>query len=220
MYCNKCGEKIVDISKPCSTCGMYVNSEVNLNSVENFNKEEKSLKLVLLVSLLLFFIIVSGVSIIGYSSKVMEYNGSNYVLSYSNNIWSKSNYSDGEYLYLQYNKDSSIYLQISNDAIETNLNVEDMEEKEMLYSVFMNVFDSTSDMLFTNIMSDISPLDNSDYYYLSADFSQYSGYGYVGKVYFLHTSNGKTLTIMLNLNDGSISEVEEDVFDLFRNIEM
>ena len=220
MYCDKCGEKIVDISKPCSTCGMYVNNENNLNSVDDIKKEEKSLKSVLLISLVLFLSVISVGSIINYSSKVMEYNGNNYALRYSNSIWSKSNYSDDEYLYLQYNRNSAIYLQIPNDAVEINLNVEDMEEKDRLYSVFMNVFDNTSDILFTNIMSEIRPLDNSNYYYLSADFNKYSGYGYTGKVYFLHTSNGKTLTILLNLNDGSIADVEEDVFNLFRNIEM
>lgn len=228
MYCDKCGEKVDDLTKVCPTCGLYISNNLDNNFngindgdvVNTHSNMGKFINIVIVTSVVLVFGFLVGVVIFDSSSYNVEYSGSNYSLAYSSSVWTMSDLSDSDYLYLRYNNDSSVYLQIPNEAVEINLNVNDLEEREMLYAVFLNVFDSTSNLAFTNVMAEIKPLDNSNYYYLSADYSQYAEDGYNGKAYFLHTANGKTLAIMLVLNDGNIISVEDDVFSLFRDIEM
>lgn len=217
MYCcEKCAEKIEDISRPCPTCGMYLNS---YNS-DNSNKNKSFFNYVLIFGFIFLIVLSVGFVSYSYASSVMEISGDNYSLKYKLDTWSVNKSSDDEYYYLQYNDNSNVFLQIPKEATELNKNLDDVDVREDLYSLYLMELIDSPQISYTNIMSEIRRLDDSDYYYLSADFLQYSNAKYKGKVYLLHNVEGKTLCILLNLGGEDIDNVEEDIFKLFRDMDI
>ncbi len=217
-YCDRCGEVIQDISKPCPTCGMMVDSSHIVNNTSNnkiFN---------ILMALIAFFGIVVGVLIftgnINYSNKEIKFNGENYSILYDGEDWMETELNTREYYVLQNAHDLNAFLQIPKVALELNLNIANGYDRDGLYASYSYLLKNDSDYNYHNITSEFMSLKNTNNYYMSSDFYKYSDSSLKGKVFILVSPSGKTMSIVLKKGSKSISALEDEVYDLLDDIEI
>ena len=218
-YCNRCGGKVYDITKPCPTCGMYLdNNVVNQNVMPSQNGKRIDKRIIFfclgLIAVIAFFIF-NALDI----PSTEEFLGNGYRVKYLTDVWGDDVKSYGEYFVL-FHKKSRDYLVFPNEVINYSLNLEDVDSRQSLYNSYQREFNNSSQISYNNIMSELKKLDGTSYYYLSADFYNYFDANYRGRVYFLHSADGKCLTLILVTGKNSAVAVEKDVLNLFKNIEL
>lgn len=217
-YCDRCGEVIQDISKPCPTCGMMVDSSHIVNNTSNnkiFN---------ILMILIVFFGIVVGVLIftgnISYSNKEIEFNGENYSILYDGEDWMETDLNTSDYYVLQNAHDLNAFLQIPVVALELNLNIANGYDREGLHASYSYLLKNDANYNYHNITSEFRNLKNTNNYYMSSDFYKYSDSSLKGKVFILVSPQGKTMSIVLKKGSKSISSLEDEVYELLEDIEI
>lgn len=216
MYlCDKCGGKIYDISKPCPTCGLFLGQN---NEVVAVNKKAPN---TLFIVLFVFFVLVVGVGFVkkNFSSEIVRCDGVNYSLKYNTSLWSEYSYEDG-YFVLQSISDKMTFLQFPVEAANLNIDLKSEDNIDYLYQLYLYVLKNSKDVSYSNISSDISIFNNSDYYYLTADYVSYNSISTKGKLYVIFTSDGKVLNVVLNLGNYNLLDIEDNVYDILSSIEM
>lgn len=211
-YCDKCGEKLDDISLPCPTCGLKIDNSDNHIIINN--KSYFSIFVVIVVLLFgggLFFIQNN------FSSVMINYDAYNYSLSYDNILWTE--YEIGEDVYaLVNNKDKDIYLQFPVEAEELGFTLENDEKCKTVYDAYVLSLKNSTNMIYSNISSNINILKGTNYYYMTADYSSYTGDS-SGRLYVILTEDGKAINILLTKGNSNI-DIENDILDILRSIEM
>lgn len=211
-YCDKCGEKLVDVSLPCPTCGLKIDNSDNHIIINN--KSYFSIFVVIVVLLFgggLFFIQNN------FSSVMINYDAYNYSLSYDNILWTE--YEIGEDVYaLVNNKDKDIYLQFPVEAEELGFTLENDEKCKAVYDAYVLSLKNSTNMIYSNISSNINILEGTNYYYLTADYSRYNGDS-SGRLYVILTEEGKAINILLTKGNSNV-DIEKDILDILRSIEM
>lgn len=217
-YCDKCGEVIKDISKPCPTCGMRVDSSHIVNNTSNnkiFN---------ILMILIVFFGGMVGLLIftgnLDYSNKEIEFNGENYSILYDGEDWMETDLNTSEYYVLQNAHDLNAFLQIPVVALELNLNIANGYDREGLHESYSYILKNDVNYNYHNITSEFKSLKNTNNYYMSSDFYKYSDSSLKGKVFILVSPQGKTMSIILKKGSMSISSLEDEVYGLLEDIEI
>lgn len=212
-YCNKCGEKIVDVTKPCPTCGLK-NDNSN-NFIITNGKTYFSLLVIIVVILFgcgLFFIRNS------FSSIMIDHIADNYSLTYDNIVWTEYEVGEGVYALIN-NSDKDIFLQFPVVAEELGFALNSEENCEAVYDAYVVTLNKAVNLDYNNISSGIKRLDGTDYYYLTADYISYDNTSR-GKLYVILTEDGKAINVLLTLGSNSILDVEEDIYDILRSIRM
>ena len=221
FYCDKCGEVLENTNCICPTCGMKVNTVINVNFIDG-NRKNK------IFDILIVLIIVVGVCI-GFfaffssnsnSKEKINFSGINYSMYYIGKDWKKSDLSTDEYYVLQNTKDLNAYLQLPIKALELNINIENSDERNNLYSNYSYLLRHDSDYNYHNITSSFKILNNTNNYYISSDFYKYTDSSLKGKVYIIVSPSGKTVNVLLRKGTKNISSIEEEVYEVLEKIEM
>lgn len=226
MYCNRCGEKINDPTKLCPTCGMMVNDMMN-NGMNYNNPQQKrggfsTFIIVGVVMMGLFFlssVLSTTFSIMDANNDSGVFNGVNYTLKYDPQVW--YNYkSDDEYFVLRNREDGdTLFLLPTEYTTITGIDLTSEYDRDYVHGELYKSFKTDSEISYSNIMSSIQKVSGSPYYYMSADFYS-TEYSYGGRAYVLMSSDGDTLTCLLREGTKDADIIENDIFDLFRNITM
>ena len=237
MYCNRCGSTIHDTTKPCPTCGLmatnmmnnnmnnngYMNNGVNYN-VNNQPKRTNGVVTFFIVGVVvigLFFlssVISTTFSTIDANNDSGIYNAVNYTLKYDPQTWQKYK-SDGDTFVLKNRKVEGVLMALPTEyTLLGNYNLASETDKMYIHSELLKVFKTTSDASYSNIMSSIKMMPGTDYYYMSADFYS-SQYNYGGRAYAIMSVDSKAILCLLRA-DGGANSVEDDVFELFKNLDM
>lgn len=216
-YCDKCGEVIHDINKPCPTCGMVVNTNSNVN---NSNNKIFNILIVLIIVVGLGAGVFIYFSTSSYSNEKIDFSGKNYSMYYEGDNWMESDLSTDEYYILQNTSDLNAYLQLPVSARELNIDVSNEDMRSSLYQSYVNLFKIDSDYNYHNITSSFISLENTDNYYLSSDFYMYSDSSLKGKVFIVVSPNGKAVNVLLIKGTKNISSIEEEVYEILEKIEM
>lgn len=212
-YCDKCGEKISDPSKPCSTCGLV------LNSFDD-TKNEKKFPINIGVVLLVFITIIVSVAFMQnvFSTVLVNHVAANYSLDYNNVVWSEYQVNDNFYALVN-NVDKETYLQFPVEAQELGVVLSNKESLEYLHSTYVYALSTSTELSYNNIAANIKRLDNTNYYYLTADYVSFENNS-KGKLYIILTEEGKALNILLNLGSSNLLDVEEDIYEILKSINM
>jgi len=220
-YCDKCGERIHDLSKPCPTCGMYINSNINTS----YNKEggKKTTK-ILIGIIIIVGIVFIGLSLINsinsYAVEDIDFRGNNYSFYYNDGAWLESDLSTDEYYILQNNNDLNAYLQFPVNAVEFNLNLDSNDVRDSMYSTYKSFFSTNSEYYYHNIMSEFKILNNTNNYYLTADFYKNDDVSIKGKIFIISSPTGKTISVLLKKGSKDIADIEDDVFDILKEVKL
>jgi len=221
-YCDKCGQAIHDINKPCPTCGMNLNINNNLNNNMNYNANNKlfNILIVLVVVICLGVGVLSFISERSYIGKNINFSGENYSLYYSGNSWKESDLSSDEYYVLQNTSDLNAYLQFPVKAVESRLNIESIDNRDNLYKTYTYLLKNDSEYYYHNISSEFKRLKNTDNYYISSEFYLYSDSSLKGKIFIVVSPNGKVVNVLLKKGSKSISAIEKEIYELLVEIDM
>ena len=200
ITCPECGTKLNDVSQECPVCGRG-----NVQQSKHLN-----------IFLILLFIAISSFFIIFYADKtysagdLIEYEMTNYSLSYNNSKWYEYKYTDKKNI-LKYNsgrKEAYLYL------VESLMNLKDynygIEDLNQLRTFLYTEFIVKGQQRYSNMSSEIKPIGNNYYFTTS-----YVEDGVDARMYGVITSDNK-LTVMYLVTDNL--DIEPEVLEILKTI--
>ncbi len=216
MDCERCGRKLVDLTKPCPDCGGF-----NHGYGQNMTKAPKH-KINLNIIIIVFFIICSffiiKITAERYYLKEEYYQGTDFKIKYAISKWKEFDMDDDNYGVLLYNNGTTTHVSFQKKLIDLNLDLRISEEREKLYRDYVSYFFSNSERQFTNVMDHFQETTNN-ILYLTADYRDYNDLENRGKIYIVHTYDGRALTFWLSLDKTTIVDVDDEVLTLITNME-
>ena len=219
-HCEKCGEIVSDITKPCPTCGMFINQSYNYN--QNLYQPNTSKKKITLIFIIGFLFIGLGTFLSvfeSFSNDSSMFEGNGYNVEYLNSTWKKYENSDDEIFILSY-KNTSSYLIFPSEIINYSIDLENEDARNYLHNTYLIQLNNSTNLSYHNTMANLEKIYGTNLYYLSSDFYSMSKEKYTGRTYFVHTVDGKCLTFTLVTSDKNIKDIEKDIFKLFKKIEI
>lgn len=217
MYaCNKCGATVNNPNEACPNCGIVCTS-----GVANINDDVRKFPVNIFVVIIAVLGVIFSVAFMqsGVSTALVSYEAKNFKLEYDNIKWTAYDIDD-ELFALVDNEDSNTFIQMPYEAAELNMRLDNEENLNYLYTMYIGVLGSTTEMNYTNVASKFNKLEGTNYYYLTADFSGYTNASAKGKLYVLVSTEGKALNILINLGKKTFAEVEESALEVIKSIEM
>jgi len=238
MYCNRCGATINDLNKPCPTCGMmpnnmnlnvgsngYMNNGVNYSVNNNQRKRSNGIVTFIIVGVVvmgLFFL----TSVIGTAFSTIEankdsgvYEAINYTLKYNPQMWYKYK-SDSEMFVLRNrNDDKALFLLPTEYTLLGNFDLTSDYDRKYIHDELLKGFRTTSEIRYSNIMSEVKNLPGTSYYYMTADFYSLEG-NYSGRAYVIISERAQALLCLLREGSKDVNELENEVFALYENLTM
>lgn len=217
MYaCNKCGATVNNPNEACPNCGIVCTS-----GVVNINEDTRKFPINIFVVIIAVLAILFSVAFMqsGLSTAMVSFEAVNFSLEYDNVKWSAYDL-DEEYFALVDNIDTNTFIQMPYEAIDWNIKLDNDENLYALYVSYVSVLSSVKEKNFTNVSSNFRKLEDTNYYYLTADFNSYTDYTSKGKLYVVATHDGKALSILIYLGNKDFSEIEDSVLDVIKSIEM
>jgi len=217
MYCEKCGRKLVDLTKPCPDCGGF-NNGYGQNIVE-LPKKKINLNIIVIVFFIVCSFFMIKITSQRYYNKEKYYQGMDFKIKYEISKWKEFDSEEDEYGILLYNNGTSTHVQFQKELVDLNLDLGVNEEREKLYQYYVSYFFNNTERQFTNVMANFKETTNN-ILYLTADYRDYrNGYDR-GKIYIVHTYEGQALTFWLTLDKTTILDVDDDVLSLITNMEI
>lgn len=214
-HCEKCGATIKDINKPCPSCGMYLNQDNVVN-----NDKKSIANIIIFVGVILALISASIIANFNFNNKIVRYETNNYVVTYANKKWGRYKDESDDSFVLRYHGGRDAYLIFDEELVDLQVDMDNVDERNDLYLKYLDALTNDEEITYTNIMSEIKKMNNTNYYYLTTDFRSDIDSSYYGKSYFIYKNSGECLRIMLVLSSDDAKVIEDDVLNVIQKIEM